>query len=135
MKFIYGDEAYTTIEKNVHQTKQHRLTWQIASKGKVKGKAKVIKVDPNQYDNLKTIVDTMWQGDILVTETTEPSIIAACAKAGAIVTNQWWMMSHAAIVSRELWIPCIVGTWCATEMINDGDWIEVDADNGIISIL
>jgi len=45
------------------------------------------------------------------------------------------MMSHAAIVSREMNIPCIVGTGIATDVIKDGDLVEVDANNGIVKIL
>ena len=59
----------------------------------------------------------------------------ACKKASAILTNQGGLMSHAAIVSRELGIPCIVGLGNATEILNDGDLIEVNANKGVIKIL
>ena len=77
----------------------------------------------------------MDKGDILIAETTSPEIMSACKKAAAIVTNQGGMLSHAAIVSRELGIPCIVGTENAVEMINDGDFVEVNADKGIVKIV
>lgn len=45
------------------------------------------------------------------------------------------MLSHAAIISRELKIPCIIGTKNATKILNDGDLVEVDAENGVVKIL
>ena len=77
----------------------------------------------------------MKQGDVLVADTTAPEIMMACKKASAIITNQGGLMSHAAIISRELGIPCIVGTGNATEVLHDGDLVEVDADNGVVRIL
>ena len=111
------------------------LKGKVAYKGKVTAKARVIKVSIDTYDQLSKFVDEMEQGEVLVAETTEPSIIAACKKASAIVTNQGGMMSHAAIVARELKIPCIVGTYRATEVIKTGDMVEVDAEKGSVRIL
>lgn len=71
----------------------------------------------------------------MVSETTSPEIMPACSRASAIITNQGGMMSHAAIVSREMGIPCIVGTQNATELIKDGMEIEVDASTGLIRLL
>ena len=55
--------------------------------------------------------------------------------AAAILTDQGGITSHAAIISREMHIPCIVGTKIATQVLKDGDLVEVDADNGIVRIL
>ncbi|MEI8062326.1 MAG: PEP/pyruvate-binding domain-containing protein [bacterium] len=126
---IIMDDLYL----RTHSSKE--LKGQTASKGFVRGKAKVIKVGISNYGNLSEVVDSMEMGQVLVAETTEPSIISACKKASAIVTNQGGMMSHAAIVAREMKIPCVVGTGNATELINDGDMIEVDADRGIVKII
>jgi pyruvate,water dikinase len=71
----------------------------------------------------------MQKGEILVTEMTIPEIIVACEKASAIVTDTGGLVSHAGIISRELNIPCIVGTRYATQVLKDGDLVEVDADN------
>jgi len=57
------------------------------------------------------------------------------AKAKAVVTDEGGMSSHAAIISREFKIPCIVGTKIATRVIKDGDIIKVDANKGIIEII
>ena len=53
-------------------------------------------------------------------------------KAAAIVTDIGGITTHAAIISRELGIPCIIGTKIATKLLKDGDYIEVDAENGIV---
>jgi phosphoenolpyruvate synthase/pyruvate phosphate dikinase len=105
-----------------------------AYSGKITAKARVIKIDIKDYDKAHTFVDEMQQGEVLVAESTEPSIILACNKASAIVTNQGGMMSHAAITAREMKIPCIVGTGVATTVIKTGDIIEVDADKGQVTI-
>jgi pyruvate,water dikinase len=56
-------------------------------------------------------------------------------KAAAIVTNEGGITSHAAIVSRELGIPCVIGTKIATEVLHDGDLVEVDANHGKVIVL
>ena len=71
---------------------------------------------------------------ILVSETTAPDIVRACYKAKAIVTNQGGLGSHAAIISRELQIPCVVGTKTATNVINTGDLITVNGNEGVVLI-
>ncbi|MEK6910357.1 MAG: PEP-utilizing enzyme [Nanoarchaeota archaeon] len=135
VKILSGVDAQNTIDKFVDKNISQEITGRVAHKGIVRARAKVIKVNIKNYDKMNKVVDEMKKGDVLVVETTEPSIILACNKASAIVTNQGGMMSHAAIVARELKIPCIVGTNNATEMINDGDLIEVDADKGIVRII
>jgi len=134
MYSIAGEEAVSFI-KSVRAHDQSNITelkGQIAQRGKAIGKAKVITVNLNRYDKVAQFIDEMKQGQILVAETTEPSIIMACKKASAIVTNQGGMMSHAAIVAREMGIPCVVGTKIATKVFKDGDLIEVDADKGVV---
>ncbi len=99
-----------------------------ASPGRVAGKAHVI-LDPS-------LIDTFKEGEILVTEMTAPDWVPAMKKAKAIVTDSGGMTCHASIVSRELGIPCIVGTksrgQAATKTIPDGTPITVDASNGIV---
>lgn len=56
-------------------------------------------------------------------------------KAGAIVTDEGGITCHAAIVSRELGKPCVIGTKIATKVLKDGDEVEVDAEQGIVRIL
>lgn len=72
------------------------------------------------------------QGDILVTDMTTPDFVPAMKKAVAIVTNKGGQTSHAAIVSRELGVPCIVGTKTATKTLKQGRVVTVDASSGKI---
>jgi pyruvate,water dikinase len=66
---------------------------------------------------------------------TRPQFISAMKLASAIVTDEGGLTSHAAIIARELKIPCIVGTKVATQVLHDGDLVEVDANKGIVRIL
>jgi len=74
----------------------------------------------------------MKKGEILVAPMTSPDYILAMRKAKAIITDVGGLMSHAAIVSRELGVPAVVGTKVATKVLKDGDRVEVDAKNGIV---
>ena len=74
-------------------------------------------------------------GDILVACMTQPEFVPAMKKAAAIITDEGGLTCHAAIVSRELGIPCVIGTRKATKVLKDGMKVEVDADNGIVKIL
>lgn len=108
----------------------------IANKGTAKGKARVLIPDFKDFDKITEEVKRMKKGEILITETTSPEIIQACKKAAAIVTNQGGMLSHAAIISRELNIPCIIGTDKDIVLnIKTGDELEIDANNGIVKII
>ena len=77
----------------------------------------------------------MKKGDILVAGMTSPEFIVVMRKARAVITDQGGMTAHAAIVPRELRIPCLVGTKIATQVLQDGDLVEVDADRGIVKKL
>lgn len=77
-------------------------------------------------------ISRLSHGDILVAVTTNPALLPAMKKAAAIVTNEGGITSHAAIVSRELQIPCIVGAKMATKIFKDGDLVEVDAKHGLM---
>lgn len=99
-----------------------------ASPGIVAGKVHVID-DPKDINKFQ-------EGEILVTLMTSPDWVPAMKKAAAIVTNNGGMTCHAAIVSREMQIPCIVGTTsrgaAATKTLVTGQEITVDAKNGIV---
>lgn len=103
------------------------LKGQSASPGKVIGKARVV----------FSVEDTkkVKRGEILVAASTVPSFVPAMERSAAIVTNEGGLLSHAAIVSRELGIPCVVGTKIATKILHDGDKLEVDASAGIVKII
>lgn len=99
-----------------------------ASPGKVSGRVHVI-LEPSRIDEFK-------EGEILVTEMTAPDWVPAMKKAKAIVTDSGGMTCHASIVSRELGIPCIVGTKsrgeAATVTIPDGIDVTIDATHGVV---
>jgi phosphoenolpyruvate synthase/pyruvate phosphate dikinase len=135
---IIGKEAKPLAEKFVNKYRQvsNLIKGVIANKGIARGKARVLVVDFGNFNLVSNAVKEMQEGEILVAETTAPEIIQACHKAAAIITNQGGMLSHAAIISRELNIPCIIGTDKDVILsIKTGDDVEVDADNGIIRIL
>jgi len=133
---VFGKRAQQVMRKFFSEGEQKDwVKGQVANKGRVRARAKVIRYDLSQFDEVNKMIDGMERGQVLVAETTAPEIILACKKASAIVTNQGGMMSHAAIVSRELGIPCIVGTGDATHVIKDGDQVEVDADKGVVRII
>lgn len=75
------------------------------------------------------------EGEILVTGMTRPEYVPLMKKAAAIVTDEGGITCHAAIVSRELKKPCIIGTKIATQVLNDGDLVEVDAERGVVRVL
>lgn len=95
--------------------------------GQVEGKARVLQ---GVHE-----LDRMRHGEILVCPMTDPDMMPAVHKARAIVTDQGGLLCHAAIVARELRIPCIVGTRYATKVLKTGDRVEVDADKGIVKKL
>jgi len=74
----------------------------------------------------------MNKGDIMVSHTTFPALVPAIKKAAALITDDGGITCHAAIVAREMKIPCVIGTKIATKVLKDGDKVEVDASKGII---
>lgn len=134
--FYEAKEADTILQKFKEKTiYSDVIQGQIASKGRVSGIVKIIPVDYSNLDRVNAEIKKMRQGDILVAETTAPELIVACKKAAAIITDMGGLMSHAAIVSREFKIPCIVGTKNASKILKDGDIVEVDAERGIVKRL
>ncbi|MDE2037938.1 MAG: hypothetical protein KGI69_01800 [Patescibacteria group bacterium] len=95
-----------------------------ASKGKAKGPIKLVLY--------KEQIKTVKEGDILVTEMTSPDFVPAMKRSAAIITDEGGITCHAAIASRELGKPCIIGTKIATQVFKDGDLVEVDADRGLV---
>ncbi|MDD5341758.1 MAG: PEP-utilizing enzyme [Patescibacteria group bacterium] len=71
-------------------------------------------------------------GDIIISPATSPELVPAMRRASAIVTDAGGITSHAAIISRELGVPCVIGTKIATKVFKDGDRVEVDATKGIV---
>ncbi len=134
--FIISGEEKIVLGKNSDSLKRRHLIEQkidknikeikgtVAFSGKVSGKVKIV----NSVGDLHKFI----KGEILVSISTNPSLIAAMNKAGAIVTDTGGVTCHAAIVSRELRIPCIIGTKIATKVLKDGDLVEVNATLGTV---
>lgn len=99
----------------------------VAMKGKVTGKARIV-LAPSQTQGFNI-------GDILIAPETTPDFLPLMKMSAAIVTDRGGITSHAAIVSRELRKPCIIGTEHATHVFKDGDMVEVDAEKGIVKLL
>ncbi len=96
----------------------------IAFKGKVKGVVKIINAPPDMAK--------FKENDVLVSINSTPSLTPAIKKAAAVITDEGGRGCHAAIISRELKIPCLIGTKYATKIFKDGDYVEVDADKGVV---
>ena len=111
----------------IFEKKNEIIKGVVVCKGKVRGRVKIVKTI---HDILK-----VEKGDILVSPMTHPDYMVAMQKAGAIITDEGGALSHAAIISRELSIPCIVGTKNATKVLEHGSLVEVDADKGIVRVL
>ncbi len=125
-EIFFGDLALKIHEKILKKEIkfQKELKGQIASMGYAKGKVKII---ITTKDILK-----VKNGDIIVASMTKPDTLPAMIKAAAIITEEGGITSHAAIVSREMKKPCIIGTKNATKILKNGDIVEVDANKGII---
>ncbi len=98
-----------------------------ASLGKVKGKVKICRGVEE--------ISKMEDGCVLVACMTQPEFVPAMKKAVAVITDEGGLTCHAAIISRELGIPCVIGTKNATQVLKDGEIVEVDADNGVVKVL
>jgi len=104
-----------------------QITGNPASGGYAKGQVRKIMA-------LKHL-DNFHPGEILVSPMTMPDFVPAMKKAAAIITDEGGITCHAAIIARELKVPCVVGTKIATAVLQNGDLVEVDANLGIIRII
>jgi pyruvate,water dikinase len=95
-----------------------------SSPGIASGQARII----TKLDHL----DQVGDGDVIVTEMTMPDMVPAMKRAAGIVTDEGGMTSHAAIISRELGVPAVVGTGSATRELEDGQPITIDGDKGTV---
>jgi phosphohistidine swiveling domain-containing protein len=116
---MYDDFEIKAPQKSAH------LSGMVGSKGNVTAPVCIIK-------NFDTDADGFIDGSVLVCEVTTPDFVPLMQRAAAIVTDQGGILSHAAIVARELGVPCIVGTQHATKQLKDGQVVTVDAVEGII---
>ena len=128
MTIFLGSDADRFLRKmNIEKIKTKgvkEMKGTCAQTGMAKGTVKIVN---RKSDNHK-----VKKGDIMVSHTTSPDLVPAMKKAAAIVTEAGGLTCHAAIVSRELETPCVVGTLVAAKVFKDGDRVEVDATKGIV---
>lgn len=98
-----------------------------AQRGVVRGRVRLVKSVAD--------VDAVKNGDIMVARMTFPAYIMGMKRAAGFVTDEGGLTCHAAIVAREMKKPCIIGTKNATKVLKDGDLVEVDAVNGVVTKL
>lgn len=128
---LFEDKAKQFLEeKKVRLLPPHLdfLKGNTAYPGKVIGRVSLI----DESEPLEKQMSKMKEGNVLVAWQTKPNMLPAIFKAGAIVTNEGGITSHAAIVAREFKKPCVVMTRWATDFLKDGDLVEVNATEGIV---
>ncbi len=118
-------EVQSLIEKLEGVCVLESVKGKVAFKGEALGTARLI-----LGNDLKV---PFTKGDILITITTNPLLLPLMQKAAAIVTDEGGIASHAAILSREMKKPCIVGTKFATSVFKNGDLVKVDANKGTVT--
>ncbi|MCX8166442.1 MAG: phosphoenolpyruvate synthase [Candidatus Micrarchaeota archaeon] len=141
---VYNEQIYivqsrpiTTLGKNKQESKEEQGLPSI-NLGQAKVVAKGLGASPGIGFGVAKVlagpeeIHKVNKGDILVATMTTPDYVPAMKKASAIVTNEGGATCHAAIVSREMGIPCIVGTGNATEVLKEGEIYTVDAVHGVV---
>jgi len=129
-QIFIGSEAKKLYLQEIGEDKianTNILNGNCACQGKVSGKVII-------FESVKDL-DKVKIGDIMVARATVPAFVPAMEKAAGIITEMGGLLSHAAIVSREMHIPCIVGVENATKILKTGDRVDMDANNGLIKIL
>lgn len=128
----FGDEGHAIsqfidTELNKVDIAVKELKGAVACKGFARGRVRIA----SQPSETRALVS----GEILVCPMTNPDYVPAMRRAGAIVTDEGGLLCHAAIMSREFGKPCVIGTKIATQVLKDGDLVEVDANNGMVRIV
>ncbi|MFA5987968.1 MAG: PEP-utilizing enzyme [Candidatus Paceibacterota bacterium] len=126
------EETKTTMDKyflgqQIVQ-EQKEIKGQVGSPGIIRGIVKIVRNIEKESYKLK-------DGNILVTGMTRPEFVPLMKIAGGIITDEGGITCHAAIISRELKIPCIIGTKIATRILKDDMEVEIDANKGIVHII
>ncbi|MBT3538529.1 hypothetical protein HOF40_02520 [Candidatus Parcubacteria bacterium] len=121
-------KLYKDVQITPSQNNQNSITGQTGSPGVTTGKVRIISPEQISETNLNP-------DEILVCDVTSPDYVPLMKQAAAIITDRGGILSHAAIVSREMNKPCIVGTGNATKILKNVQEIRVNADNGTVKIL
>jgi len=122
---IFSGDAVDEIDEKIFAPKnQKEISGMPACGGKISGIAKIV-ITTRDFQKIK-------KGDILVAKMTSPDFMVVLPKCAGIVTDIGGITCHAAIISREMKIPCIIGTKFATKFFKDDEKIEIDADAGVV---
>lgn len=127
-RVLIGKEKEIFLKNHLNKSEETDvIKGSIVYKGRIKGKVVIIK----KADDLNKVK----AGNILVTTMTTPNMVQAMKKAVAFITDEGGITCHAAILAREMKKPCVIGTKVATQVLKNGDLVEVDADEGIVRII
>jgi len=126
--FGEAEKTLEILKQDMNDGTSKVIKGQIGAPGKAIGKVRIVR-------DLLHDASSFSDGDILVTGMTRPEFVPLMKRASAIITDEGGITCHAAILSRELKKPCIIGTKIATQVLKDGDLVEVDADNGVVRII
>lgn len=124
-----GSEAEEFAKRHIVavDTSEREFRGRVASKGWSKGRVRIV-LSGSDFKKVEA-------GDIVAVTNTNPDCVPIMRKAGAIVAEEGGLTAHVSVISREFGIPCVVGIPRITEILNDGDFVEVDAERGIVTIL
>ncbi len=135
-----GNDAMNKIDNLLSSSRpkkeQKVLKGNVASIGSpsvVTATARIIRLGNDS--ELREDINRFQKGEIIVTIMTQPNMVPIMKKAAAVITDEGGICSHAAIISREFNIPCIVGTRAATKIIKNGDKVTIDTSEGIVRII
>ena len=124
---FFSGKKYLKIKSEAEPEFEGEIVGTVAFRGVARGKATI---------HLGWINTTeVPEGNILIAGMTNPQMVPYIRSASAIVTDEGGLTCHAAIIAREMKIPCVVGTKVATRVIKDGDLVEVDAEKGVVRII
>ncbi len=136
--FAKTSEGYRSMEdqmrvyfKPFEKKPKRILSGYAASAGRVRGTVKMIRTTAHNTD-IQKVLENVKHGDIIVTEMTRPQYLLAIRRSAGIITNLGGNLCHAAIVSREFNIPCVVGTQNATDLLVEGKKVILDGNDGYI---
>jgi len=115
------------LEKEKPIDNINEFSGKVAYAGKVIGKVRIVLEFRDMFK--------FQEGEVLVSSMTVPDFLPVMKKAVAFITDEGGITCHAAIIAREMKKPCIIGTKIATQILKDGDMVEVDANTGKIRIL
>ena len=129
LKKFWGAEAKKVFNSKIKKEKieANEIIGTPIFEGKLRGTVKIVK-SIKDFSKVKN-------GNILVTSDTTPDFVPIFKKVTGIITDEGGVICHAAIVAREMKIPCVVGTKIATKVLKDDDLVELDAIRGIIKKL